>query len=114
MELYESLLPTSALLHSGEIVVDFLPSALRGCSRSGERARRSSGEPSVFGSADFGREKDFLFGVRLCTLPGEKDWVALEEPGWWPSGTASGLGDRVGDTGRGEGDGVLASGDRGM
>lgn len=65
VELYDSLLPTRALLHKGDIVVDFLPSALLGCSRSGDKARRSSGEPKVFGSADLGREKDFLFGVRL-------------------------------------------------
>ena len=76
------MLPPSALLHSGEMVVGFLPSALRGCKRSGDSARRSNGEPVVFGSADFGREKDFLLGVRLRLLPGEKVWVALEEPGW--------------------------------
>ena len=114
VELYDSLLPTRALLHKGDIVVDFLLSALLGCSRSGDRARRSSGEPKVFGSADLGREKDFLLGVRLWTLPGENDCVALEAPGWWPMGTASGLGDRVGETGSGEGDGVRANGDSGM
>ena len=35
----------------------------------------------VLGSADLGRENDFLLGVRLRLLPGEKDCVALEEPG---------------------------------
>lgn len=56
-------------LHRGEMVAGFFPSALRGCSRSGESARRRSGDPAELGSADLGREKDFLFGVRL--EPGE-------------------------------------------
>ena len=77
-------LPTSALLHRGEMAVGFLPSALRGWSRSGERARRSSGDPAELGSADLGREKDFLLGVRERLLPpGEKVCVAFEEPSWW-------------------------------
>lgn len=108
---------------SGEMEVVFLwlvftVSADRGWRRSGLRARRSSGDP---GSVDLGREKDdFLLGVRLETLalPGEKVWVALEEPGWWPqdSGRASGDGVRVGEIGGGigPGDGVRASGDSGM
>ena len=57
-------------LQRGEIVVFFLPSTfehLGGCSRSGDNARLSSGDP---GSADFGRLKDFLavteFGVKLA------------------------------------------------
>ena len=40
--------------------------------------------------------------------------MALDEPGWWPRGSARGLGDLVGETGKGDGDGVLAKGDRGM
>lgn len=81
-ELYDILPPDRALLHRGEIVVGFLPSALRGCSRSGDSARRKSGEPAELGSPDLGREKDFLLGVRLRLLPpGEKVCVALEEPG---------------------------------
>lgn len=101
--------------HRGEMVVAFFPSAERGCSRSGLRARRSRGDPAELGSADLGREKDFLFGVRLeREVPGEKDWVMLEEPGWWPSGRARGEGDLVGDIGRGLGEGVRARGERGM
>ena len=101
--------------HKGEIVVAFFPSAERGCNLSGLRARRSNGDPAELGSADLGREKDFLFGVRLERLvPGEKVWVALEEPGWWPSGKARGEGDLVGEMGRGLGDGVRASGESGM
>ena len=90
----------------------FLTSALRGWRRSGERARLRRGDPAELGSADFGREKDFLLGVRL--EPGEYVCVVLEEPGWWPMGRASGEGERVGETGRGEGDGVRARGERGM
>ena len=56
-------------LHRGEMDICFLPSALRGWSLSGERARRRRGEPAELGSADLGREKDFLLGVRL--EPGE-------------------------------------------
>lgn len=68
--------------HKGEMVVAFFPSAERGCKRSGLRARRNNGDPAELGSADLGREKDFLFGVRLERLvPGEKVCVALEEPG---------------------------------
>lgn len=52
-------------LHRGEMgaAAAFLASAERGWSRSGERARRSKGDP---GSADLGRLKDFLAepGVR--------------------------------------------------
>ena len=67
-----------------------------------------------------GREKDFLLGVRLdrLALPGEKVWVTLDDPGWWPAdiGSARGEGVLVGEMGggRGPGEGVLASGDRGM
>jgi hypothetical protein len=67
----------------GEMVVAFLPSAERGWSRSGLRARRRRGDPAELGSADLGREKDFLLGVRLeRDVPGEKVWVTLEDPGW--------------------------------
>jgi len=103
-----------ALLHRGEILPGFLFSALRGWSLSGDRARRSNGDPAELGSDDLGREKDFLLGVMLRLLPGEKVWVTLLEPGWWPSGKASGDGERVGETGRGDGDGVRANGDNGM
>lgn len=49
--------------------------------------------------------------------PGLYDCVVLDDPGWCPAGgggKARGLGDRVGDEGTGDGDGVLAKGDRGM
>jgi len=61
----------------GEIVVTFLPSAERGCSLSGDRARLRRGDPAELGSADLGLEKDFLLGVRLEKGdPGEKVCVA--------------------------------------
>jgi hypothetical protein len=47
-------------------------------------------------------------------VPGLYDCVVLELPGWWPAGNANGLGDRVGDDGSGDGEGVLANGDNGM
>lgn len=71
-------------LHNGEIedgVGLLLLSALRGWSRSGERARRSSGEP---GSALLGLPKLFLLlepGVDN-DVPGLYDCVVLELPGW--------------------------------
>ena len=44
--------------------------------------------------------------------------MALELPTvkwwWWQSGRASGEGERVGEMGTGEGEGVRASGERGM
>lgn len=40
--------------------------------------------------------------------------MVLELPGWWPAENVRGLGDRVGDCGKGDGDGVRASGDSGM
>lgn len=46
--------------------------------------------------------------------PGENVCVACEDPGWWPRGRDRGEGDRVGEEGRGEGEGVLARGERGM
>lgn len=46
--------------------------------------------------------------------PGLYDWVVLDDPRGCMTGNASGLEERVGDAGRGEGLGVLASGDRGM
>jgi hypothetical protein len=57
----------------------FFASAERGWSRSGDSARRRSGDP---GSADLGRLKDFLAepGVRLD--PGLYVWVVLDDPGW--------------------------------
>lgn len=67
-----------------------------------------------------GREKDFLLGVRLerLALPGEKVWVTLDDPGWWPAemGRARGEGVLVGEMGGGSGpgDGVRARGERGM
>lgn len=71
-------------LHKGEIEDGaglLLLSALRGWRRSGERARRSSGEP---GSALFGLPNPFLFpepGVDN-EVPGLYDCVVLELPGW--------------------------------
>lgn len=107
-----------------------LLSALRGCSRSGERARRRRGE---LGSAVFARGKPFFVGgvgeppsvtmpgmtggVTLDAFgstPGLYDCVVLEEPSGWTTGKASGLEERVGDAGNGDGLGVLASGDSGM
>lgn len=38
----------------------------------------------------------------------------LDEPSGWTTGKASGLDERVGDAGRGDGLGVLASGESGM
>lgn len=40
--------------------------------------------------------------------------MVLEDPGWCPMGRARGEGDRVGEMGIGEGEGVRARGDRGM
>lgn len=66
---------------SGEIFV----SALRGCSRSGDKARRSNGE---LGSADLVRAKPAFLVVALtaaCSvgsvLPGLYDCVVLDAPG---------------------------------
>lgn len=101
--------------HRGEIAATFFPSAERGWRRSGLRARRRRGDPAELGSADLGREKDFLVGVREEKgEPGEKVWVAWEAPGWWPRGSDRGEGERVGEEGRGEGEGVRAKGERGM
>lgn len=125
----------SAGSQSGEIELD-LVSAVRGCNRSGDRARRKSGEP---GSEVLqGRPKDpedvaFLpqqldaptESAHPLPLPGPPlgvdnsddglyDCVVLELPGWWPVENVKGLGDRVGDCGSGEGDGVLARGDSGI
>lgn len=102
--------------HNGDISAHF--SALLGCKRSGDKARRRSGE---LGSALFGRAKPF-FGIELLdplplfgNPPGLYDWVVLDEPGWWPTtGNANGEGDRVGEAGKGDGEGVRASGDNGM
>lgn len=69
--------------HSGDISVH-LDSALLGCKRSGDNARRNSGE---LGSDDFVRTKpDFLLpAVTVCTTgnepPGLYDCVVFEEPG---------------------------------
>lgn len=40
--------------------------------------------------------------------------MVLELPGWCPIGKARGLGDLVGDAGKGEGEGVRARGERGI
>lgn len=40
--------------------------------------------------------------------------MVLELPGWWPTGKANGLGERVGEAGNGEGEGVLAKGESGI
>lgn len=128
----------SAGSHNGDMELD-LVSAVRGCNRSGDRARRSSGEPGS--EVLHGRPNDepavFLqhpvTPLTAETMPDEPvepvvpdafgldskddglyDCVVLELPGWWPAENVSGLGDRVGDCGSGDGDGVRASGDRGM
>ncbi len=102
-------------VHSGDID---LFSALRGCNRSGDNARRSNGE---LGSALLGRAKPFfdaplIFIVdwplgNVVNTPGLYDCVVLLDPGWWPTGKANGDGERVGDDGSGDGDGVRANGD---
>lgn len=96
-------------------------SAERGWSRSGDRARRSNGDP---GSADFGLDsaRCLAAGETDNEAPGLKSCVECELPGgWWTwMGNAKGLGERVGETGKGcccgsgDGEGVRASGDRGM
>ena len=128
----------SAGSHSGDML--FFTSALRGCRRSGERARRYSGDllslvlgrPKLFFGVElmtvtFGGDEDgdsdveaTLAGDNATTVAGEVfvdglyDCVVFELPGWWPVGNMSGLGERVGEEGNGEGDGVRASGDKGM
>lgn len=155
----------SAVSHSGDMTMDAdLASAVRGCNRSGDRARRNRGEPgsevlhgrpndgpAVFlpqqpaataaaaadtdvadaddgdadadnGDADDGEadadgdadaDDDGPFGADSSD-DGLYDCVVLELPGWWPAENVSGLGDRVGDCGSGDGDGVRAKGDSGM
>lgn len=46
--------------------------------------------------------------------PGLYDCVVLDDPSGWTTGKASGLEERVGDAGSGDGLGVLARGDSGM
>lgn len=156
----------SAVSHSGDMTMDAdLASAVRGCNRSGDRARRNRGEPgsevlhgrpndgpAVFlpqqpaadaaaaaaataaaatgtGVADDDSADDGVDGVDAddgvaddggppfgadSSEDGLYDCVVLELPGWWPAENVSGLGDRVGDCGSGDGDGVRASGDSGM
>ncbi len=95
-----------------------------GWRRSGDNARRSSGEP---GSQLLGRPRLFLLaGVSVwlglgldCCCPGLYFWVIFDIPGgWriaaWPCTIVSGLGLRVGDVAIGDGEGVRASGDNGM
>jgi len=144
----------SAGSHSGEMELD-LVSAVRGCNRSGDRARRNSGdpgsdvlhgrpndEPAVFLTTTTEPPLPVLMqqpdGTQLPPTPavephpegvtppdpiaglddvnddGLYDWVVLELPGWWPDENVSGLGDRVGDCGSGDGDGVRANGDSGI
>lgn len=121
-ELAATLTLGAGLLQRGEMegAPDLLLfSALRGCSRSGDSARRSSGLP---GSALLGRANPFLPQPPAAgpgvdrDEPGLYDCVVLELPGWCTAGKASGdgEGERVGDDGRGDGDGVRASGDSGM
>lgn len=104
----------AVLQHNGDI--EHLFSRLLELMRSGDNARRNSGELS---SVLFGRTNPFfdtLFIVvwPLGRLPGLYDCVVFDEPGWCPTGNANGLGDRVGDAGIGDGDGVLANGESGM
>lgn len=124
----------SAGSHRGDMELD-LVSAVRGCSRSGDRARRNSGEPgsdvlhgrpndgpAVFlqqpdaaatAAVDADVEHDAELGVD-SSEDGLYDCVVFELPGWWPAEKVSGLGERVGDCGSGDGDGVRANGDSGM
>lgn len=115
-----------------------LSAALRGWSRSGERARRSRGE---LGSAVFALGNPFLVGgvaavptIVPATIPGTVtgrppmptptpaagsppglyDCVVLDAPSGWTTGNASGLEDRVGEAGNGDGLGVRANGDSGI
>lgn len=106
-----------ALQHSGDTTILF--SALRGCKRSGDRARRNNGE---LGSALLGRANDFFatapVGGPPGNVPGTYACVVLDDPVGCPAGKwaafSRGLGDLVGDAGNGDGDGVRASGDNGM
>lgn len=74
---------SGVLQHSGERT--HLLSALRGCSRSGERARRSSGE---LGSAVLARGKPFFVGgvgePPSVTIPGTDGWATLAALGSTP------------------------------
>uniref|UniRef100_A0A182TFK8 Uncharacterized protein n=1 Tax=Anopheles melas TaxID=34690 RepID=A0A182TFK8_9DIPT len=114
-----------------------LSAALRGCKRSGERARRSSGE---LGSAVLARGNPFFVGgvgdppMPPATIPGTTadgspvtasaaavgnppglyDCVVLDAPSGCTTGNASGLDERVGEAGSGDGLGVRASGDSGI
>jgi len=145
----------SAGSHSGEMELD-LVSAVRGCNRSGDRARRNSGdpgsdvlhgrpndEPAVFLTTTTAPPLTALMqqpdgppipptpavaphpdtatppapaapGLDDVSDDGLYDCVVLELPGWWPDENVSGLGDRVGDCGSGDGEGVRASGDSGI
>jgi len=138
----------SAGSHSGDMELD-LVSAVRGCNRSGDSARRNRGdpgsdvlhgrpndEPAVFlttmtappdeppppppavalepAAAAHPVAADDAAGLDDVSDDGLYDCVVFELPGWWPDENVSGLGDRVGDCGSGDGDGVRASGDSGM
>lgn len=121
----------SAGSHSGDMELD-LVSAVRGCNRSGDRARRNSGDPgsdvlhgrpnvgpAVFLQQPAAAAPDVPVAGPAAPAfdssdDGLYDCVVLELPGWWPAENVSGLGDRVGDCGSGLGDGVRASGDSGM
>lgn len=130
----------SAGSHSGDIELhDLVVSAVRGCSRSGDRARRNSGDPGsdpLHGRPPNDAAPAFLQPAAVAgtdaadpgpaagvaaelgadsSAEGLYDCVVLELPGWWPAGeNVRGLGDRVGDCGSGDGDGVRANGDSGM
>uniref|UniRef100_A0A182MAG8 Uncharacterized protein n=1 Tax=Anopheles culicifacies TaxID=139723 RepID=A0A182MAG8_9DIPT len=115
-----------------------LSAALRGCNRSGDKARRSNGE---LGSAVLARGNPFFVGgvgdppIPPATIPGTTadgrpvampipaafgsppglyDCVVLDAPSGCTTGNASGLDERVGEAGSGDGLGVRASGDSGI
>lgn len=52
--------------------------------------------------------------VEFGRTPGLYDWVVFDDPSGCTTGNASGLEDRVGDAGRGDGLGVRASGESGI
>lgn len=63
------------LVHSGDIE-HFVSTALRGCNRSGDNARRSNGE---FGSALFGLANDFFaLDIVVILAPPDVDVFELQ------------------------------------
>ena len=90
-------------------------SAESGCSLSGDNARRNNGDPgSVFCFENECRLTRPWLEPALFKWEGIVFCGWFEAPAWWVWPTAKGLGLRVGETGIGEGEGVLARGDNGM